>query len=434
MELKQTQQQELKMAPMLFEAISLLQYNQLDLNAYIKEKALENPLLEYQEAEAPPVRMLKSSGSVLSTTDVIENTLTETISFREDLKHQVRIFPLSEVNAKLVFELIDNLDEKGYWLEDEDEWAIEMGYPLEEVEASLEILRSLEPAGVGARNLQDCLFLQVERVNDPNQELIKCLISDYLELLAKEDWDTLSNELGVDTSLLKEAYATIKTLSPYPVNDRASEPTIYVAPDLLLEESDGRFYLKLVQGTLPKLTINKEYYNELLLATKETKQRSYVHKKFAEADWLLKGLAKREETLIKIAEALTDYHAQSFSKPPEKWHPLTLKEVAEEIGVHESTISRAIKDKYVKTPYGLLEMKRFFPKGIKQFGGRGFSALEIKGLIRQQVALEDPQSPLSDQALADWFRMEQGLVLSRRVVAKYRTEMGIASSMKRRKA
>ncbi|WEG13636.1 RNA polymerase factor sigma-54 [Pullulanibacillus sp. KACC 23026] len=434
MELKQTLQQQMKMAPMLFEAISLLQYNQVDLNAFLKEKTLENPLLDYQEADIYADSSFNKRGTGVSATDVLENTMTKAESFREDLKQQIRVHPLSELNQACAFNMVDNLNDKGYWVEDTKEWALTMGYPVEEVEASLRLLQSLEPAGVGATSLQHCLLLQAERLIEEEElsSIVQALIQDYLAFLADEDWEALSEQMGISIPILLEAYERIKQLSPYPITEMNPEPIQFIIPDLLLEEREGRFRLKVDLAVQPKLTINRDYYNQLLDATRETKERSYVHQKFSEAEWLLRGLNKREETLFRIAEALSRFHASSFAFPPEKWMPLTLKEIADQLDLHESTISRAVKGKYVRTPYGILELKRFFPKGVRPFGTHGLSSDHIKSLMRERIINEDPSNPLSDQVLANWFRTEHDLSLSRRVIAKYRTELGIESSMKRR--
>ncbi len=430
MELRQTQQQQLKMAPMLFEAISLLQFNQTDLVTFIKEKALENPLLEYRETNPP--QMKASRQSQHSTTDIIENTLSDSISFREELKQQVRLKSIPQPTQTCVCELIEDLDERGYWLENTAEWANERGYAFDEVEKALAVLHTLEPAGLGARNLQDCLMLQVERMEGLDHALFHALIMDHLELLAAESWKMLIEETGVGLECLQEAYAQIKSLTPYPVQEMEPTPISYIIPDLLLEEDHGRFVLKLDPSVLPKLSVNTSYYNELRDATKGTEARSYVREKWSEADWLLRGLAKREETLSLIAQVLTSWHGVSLSHPPDKWLPLHLKEVAEELGVHESTVSRAVKEKYVRTPYGLLELKQFFPKGMKQIGGKSMSIGQIKKTVADEITKEDPKHPLSDQDLAIWFQEVHGLHLSRRVIAKYRSELNIPSSMKRK--
>jgi RNA polymerase sigma-54 factor len=428
-ELKQTQQQQLKMAPMLLEAISLLQFNQLDLRSYLKEKALENPLIDYIEPEVRPVRL--SQGGMASTTDIIENTLTPSISFREDLKQQVRLLSKKGQDLNILMAIIDDLDDKGYWLEDTKEWAEAMDYPHEAVNEALTQIRQLEPAGVGALNVQDCLLLQVEGFDHGYQEILTKLIQDYLEQVAEEDWEWLSEQLEVTEEDVLKAYNQLKELTPYPVRGYDHEPVNYVVPDLTLDSDRGFYFLRLEQQSLPKLSINQSYFKELLgLGT--AKDQSYVQKKYAEAEWLIKGLARREETLYKIAEVITLTHGEYLATPPKNWGPLTLREVASEVGIHESTVSRAIKDKFVKTPYGLLPLKAFFPKGIKRGTKQGYSVQQIKTLLLEQIQQEDKSHPLSDQALAEWFLEEKGVRLSRRVIAKYRMEIKIESSMKRK--
>jgi RNA polymerase sigma-54 factor len=428
-ELKQTQQQQLKMAPMLLEAISLLQFNQLDLRSYLKEKALENPLIDYFEPEVRPVRL--SPRGTASTTDIIENTLTPSISFREDLKQQVRLLSEKGRDLNLLMAIIDDLDDKGYWLEDTEEWAGVMDYPLAAVHDTLAQIRELEPAGVGAINVQDCLLLQVERFDHGHQELLKKLIQDYLEYVAEEDWEWLSDQLEVTEEELLEAYNQLKELTPYPVRGFEQEPVNYVVPDLTLDSDNGIYFLRLEQQSLPKLSINQSYYKELLgLGT--AKDHTYVQRKYAEADWLIKGLARREETLYKIAEVITLTHGKNLASSPQSWGPLTLREVASEVGIHESTVSRAIKDKFVKTPYGLLPLKAFFPKGMKRGTKQGYSVDQIKTMLLEKIQQEDKSHPLSDQELAEWFLQEKGVRLSRRVMAKYRMELKIESSLKRK--
>lgn len=429
MELKQTQQQQLKMAPMLLEAISLLQFNQLDLRSYLKEKALENPLIDYVEPDVRPMRV--SPSGMTSTTDIIENTLTPSISFREDLKQQVRLLPGKGHDLPLLVSIIDDLDDKGYWVEDTEEWADAMGYSLDAVEDGLAVIRALEPAGVGAFNVQDCLLLQVDRFDGGHKVLLKTLIEDYLEQVAEEDWQGLSEQLDVTEEALFEAYGQLKELTPYPVRGIDPEPVNYVVPDLTLESENGMYFLKLEQHSLPKLSINQSYYKELL-GIGTAKDQTYVQRKYAEAEWLIKGLARREETLFKIAEVITFTHGKHLGSSPKNWGPLTLREVAAELGVHESTVSRAIKDKFVKTPYGLLPLKAFFPKSLKRGVEQGYSVPQIKTMLFEQIQQEDKGQPLSDQTLAVWFFEEKGIRLSRRVIAKYRAEMNIASSMKRK--
>lgn len=428
--LVQKQSLKLKMAPALYQSVTLLQFNNEELSQYIHEKALENPLLHVEESGFQTDYLSYPAGDgIKSTTDVIEETIAGTSDFRELLHQDLHQLRLSKKSMAAADALIDCLNDNGYLDENPEDLLSRFELDLPEVEEALALVQSLEPAGVGARSLPECLLLQLRR-KTPRLPLAESILSDYCDCFLTGDWAGLAEILGTTEESVLDAVAAIRSLAPVPVNTIQAEKPHYVVPDVTIAERDGGLVCELEDGFLPKITIDRQDYQQYLKTADEETKR-YLREKIEEADWLLAGVSRRKQTIMSLAEMLADKQKLYFmTGENDQLQPFTMKNAAEKLSVHESTVSRAVANKYVQTPYGLFPLKKFFVRGLKTDKG-GASVFHIQSRIRHLIDREDRRSPLSDQRLAGLLA-EEGLHCSRRAVTKYRRACGIGSTVQRR--
>lgn len=434
--ISQTQTLKLNMTPALYQAISLLQYNNLDLSNFIRRQALENPLLQVEEPayasgfSAGAAGRSAPDGSSKSRTDIIEQTLAAEINFRDQLHIDLHHLTLGKEIMRAADWLIDSLNDRGYLEDRLEEVTADFDLDEDDRERVLKAVQSLDPPGVGARSLQECLRLQLERA--PERDWIaETIAADYIDCFLTEDWETIAEALDVDERDVRVAVERIRALDPVPVDVTKSEAALqYVVPDIRIAKSEIGFQCLLEDQLLPKVTINEEDY-ERYLQTSDSETKRYIRKKMNEAKWLLTGVSKRKQMLMKIAGIIIDKQNKFLnSGKKETLEPMTMKMAAEWLSVHESTVSRAVTNKYVQTPVGLLAFKDFFAKGLKTEDG-SVSVYQVKSLIKSIISNENKKKPLSDQNIV-FLLKDKGVECSRRVVSKYRKECGIASSSGRK--
>lgn len=427
--LVQKQSLKLKMTPALYQSVTLLQFNNEELSQYIHEKALENPLLHVEESDFRNDYSYSSGGGIKSTTDVIEETIEETSDFRELLHRDLHQLPLNGKRLKAADLLIDCLHDSGYLDWDPADLPGRFELDPAEIQEALAMVQSLDPAGIGARTLPECLLLQLKR-RKPRMPLAETIISDHCDCFLTGDWIGLSEILETTQEAVGAAVKLIRTLNPVPVAAIQEEQPHYIAPDVTIARNENGLSCELEDRYLPKITINRQDYDNYLQEADSGTKR-YLREKMDEADWLLAGVSRRRRTIMSLAEMLAEHQNQYFmTGKTEYLKPFTMKNAAEGLSVHESTISRAVAGKYVQTPYGLFPLKKFFVRGVKTENG-GASVFQIQSRIRHWIDQEDKNSPLSDQRLAGLLS-EEGLFCSRRAVAKYRSACGIGSTVRRR--
>jgi len=445
--LQMQQSQRLVMTPELRQAIAVLQLPVAELGDFIEEEVLENPCLEAEpkeDAEEPaPTDTRKlldylghdyaGAGSHGDSEDELGfEAFTPTIpTLQEHLTAQLLLTGLDPAHRRIGEFLIDSLDDHGYLTISLAEVAEKLVATEAQVEQVLQVIQGFDPAGVGARSLQECLLLQWETVDDGNP-LVPALIERHLDDLGEGRITRIAEELGVTPGDIQAAADMVRTLDPKP-GRRFGRPneTRYVVPDVVIERVGPDYVVLVNEAPVPKLMVSHQY-RQMLSGAMESEARKYVEQKIHSALWLIKAIEQRRMTLYKVTSALVDFQRAFFDRGIRYLRPLTLRDVAEVVGVHESTVSRATSGKYVQTPLGTFELKFFFSSGVDNARGEGVASESVKRMIADLIAKEDSGEPLSDQALTDMLN-RQGVNISRRTVAKYREEMGVSSSSKRKR-
>ncbi|HYF90977.1 MAG TPA: RNA polymerase factor sigma-54 [Symbiobacteriaceae bacterium] len=445
--LQMQQTQKLVMTPELRQAIAVLQLPVTELTDFIEQELLENPCLEAEpkeeaeEAAAPPEtrQLLDYLGSDYGNGGAADNdeemgfeAFTATVpTLQEHLMAQLYMAGLDGCGRRIGEFLIDSLNDHGYLTISTAEAAEKLGVSEDRVERVLLLIQGFDPPGVGARTLRECLLLQWATVDDGNP-LVPVLIENHLDDLGEGRITRIAEELGVTPPEVQGAADMIRTLDPKP-GRRFGSPneTRYVVPDAAIERV-GRDYVVLVnESPIPKLLVSN-HYRQMLSGQVDSDARKFVEQKIHAALWLIKAIEQRRMTLYKVVETIVKFQRDFFDRGIRYLRPLTLRDVADVIGVHESTVSRATAGKYVQTPLGTFELKFFFTSGVDNARGEGVAAESVKRMIADLIAKEDSSDPLSDQALTDTLN-KQGVNISRRTVAKYREEMGVPSSSKRKR-
>ncbi len=473
--------QQLTLTPQLQLAIRLLQLSQLELEAELRQLAESNPLLEfadesedevaadeaapeadYVQAPGPaeaaadrdvdggdtadwaddgggsvetPIDFSNGSGATRGDEDFESQNVTPE-SLQQHLLWQLNLAGFNPRQTAIATVLIDALNADGY-LADGIE-AVRAALPanlaadLDEIEAVRRRLQGFDPLGVASLDLRDCLRSQLEQFDaaTPQRELALAIVDGELELLARNDIGKLARKLRASEDEVAAAAALIRSLDPRPGAALDTTPVEYVAPDVYAVKDGGRWQVRLNPDAQPRLGLNQHYCN--LIARARGDDASWMKGQLQEARWLLKSLESRAETLLKVAGAIVRRQSAFLDYGPEAMHPLVLREVAEEVGMHESTISRVTTRKYLHTPRGTFELKYFFSSGVSTEDGGSASATAIQAMLRKLIEAEDPRKPLSDQALAEELK-GKGIQVARRTVAKYREGLRIPSSSERQR-
>lgn len=447
------QSQKLIMTPELKQAITVLTLPALELTNYIQQQLEENPVLELPEglveADLPQtddsstdLKELFADSSDLGLGSGISREKRETVfepvavqhsSLQDYLKFQLHIIKLTPWQSEIGDYIIDNINHEGYLTVSLTEIAEAIHADESEINDLLSIIKTFDPSGVGASNLSECLKLQLDP-SDARYSLLLEMVEGHLDDIASNRLALVAKELKLSIKETQELVSAIKTLDPKPGLQYAQENAVeYILPDVVIERV-GKEYVVLVNDTsVPRLNINS-YYRNLVRSDLQVDEsvRKFVEGKLNSAVWLIKSIEQRRFTLYKVAAAVVEYQKEFLDKGIEFLVPLTLKEVAEKVGVHESTVSRAISNKYVQTPRGTFSWKFFFANGIVTSEGDSASANWVKKMIQDFVSGENINQPLSDQKLTDLLQ-EKGINISRRTVAKYREDLNIPSSSKRKR-
>ncbi|WP_018508532.1 RNA polymerase factor sigma-54 [Thiobacillus thioparus] len=465
--------QHLTLTPQLQQSIRLLQLSTLELNQELEQMLQDNPLLEREEedeasyttaevpahtaeaeaqstetalpdhAESEPVTALDDSDwndySVASGDDEDNDYTQGSISgatLREHLLNQLIVSPLTLRDRTLVAALIDDLDDSGFLTQPLEDITASLQTELEELEpeeldTALKHLQNMDPTGVGARNLAECLTLQLRALppDTPARDAAMRLTTHYLDLLAARDVGKLKKMLGIDDAALRTARALILSLNPRPGAAFGADDTHYVIPDVYVRKVKGMWIASLNADAMPKLRVNRVYAD--ILARHRESGGSQLASQLQEARWLIKNVQQRFDTILRVSQAIVDRQKQFFEHGEVAMRPLVLREIADAVELHESTISRVTTQKYMMTPRGLYELKYFFGSHVSTDSGGACSSTAIRALIKQLVAAESTKKPLSDGQLAEVLG-QQGIVVARRTVAKYRESLQIPPANMRR--
>lgn len=428
--LLQEQSLRLAMTQELRQAITMLQYNVQELSEFLYEQSLENPLIELGGFER---EKKKSSNNSKSTSKQVENQMeiysVDSTTIQQHLLNQIQYYKIEEEERKVASFIIMNMDGNGYLQETNEELANLLSAPLHVVDRSVELVQSLEPAGVGAHNIQECLTLQLKRLQRRNG-LAEEVVEDHFAYFVKKDWRKLVQVLKCSNEELQDAVNCITSLQPKPGLAFSSDKPLYIVPDMAVKKDGDRLVLQMNERNMPRIEIHSEY--SALLNNSESEVASYVSEKYQHVQWIMRSLKQRKQTLLQVMTIIMEKQRDFFWKGPEYLKPLALKEVAEELSVHESTISRATRNKYVQTPHGLFEMKSFFSNAVSTTEDEAVSTKRVKQFIQTLVEAENKKKPLSDQKISKLLEEEHEIVISRRTVAKYREQMHIPASSLRK--
>ncbi|MGF6953981.1 RNA polymerase sigma-54 factor [Neobacillus sp. B4I6] len=430
------QQQTLKLAMTqeLSQAIALLQYSAHELTAFLEDKALENPLLQVENGNIKPMNPLIDRNRrkhQKAEKDWIDQIADKPFSLEDYLLSQLKITNLSVEQLSVIRHLIQNLDENGYFLGDLSEIAQNLRVMEDSVEECLAIIQTLEPAGIGARNLQECLLMQIYYLN-PDNELAQNIIGDHFIPFAEKKWKKIAKELKVTLKDIQDVYDQIQTLNPKPGAILGKEATTYIIPDAIVEQSSEGLTVRMSDESLPRISLNEQYYHKF--KDQDQQVSRFLQDKLQDYQWIQKSIEQRKETLTRVVAKIIEKQASFFQKGSQYLVPMTMKEVAGELDIHESTVSRAVREKYVQTPIGTFALKTFFTSTIQTVSDdENTSSTQVKKKIATLIEKENKQKPLSDQEIVEHLKIEEGMVVSRRTIAKYRDQLGIPSSSKRKR-
>jgi RNA polymerase sigma-54 factor len=436
----QNQQLKLQMTQQLSQAITILQYSTMELNAYLEAKQLENPLIQLEPPKQDPLHQRephtfkRNAGNHENTVDWYEYVSLPKRSLADALSVQINLKSLTSSGRKIMDELIYSLDDNGYLRIDEESFVQKHGLEMAQLENYISRLQELEPAGIGARSLKECIALQLQR-KATVPPLVTMIVDNHFQAFAEKKWKAIARDLSVELKDIQQAADYIQHCNPRPGSKYSQHIAEYIIPELVVKVIDGHTVaVSLYDGTTINVTYNEEY-TDFLKYHPDKEVQSYLQEKEQDFQWLLQSLRQRKQTILKVGKMLAEKQKAFFLKGPSAIQPLTLRQVADEIDVHESTISRAVKGKYMQTPYGIFELKYFFTSAIKSVkldDSETASATSVKNELQRLIDEEDKKKPLSDQKIVNLL-LDKGYDVSRRTIAKYRDQLGIASSMMRKR-
>jgi len=354
------------------------------------------------------------------------DSLVAATSLQEMLIEQVRESGLAEDLKPVAEMLIGNIDDYGYLKATVDELTVSTGLPLEKIQEVLKVIQSFDPPGVGARDLRECLMLQLERSGQQGT-LEYRIVSEFMEALGKRRIPEIARGTGQDVDEVQEALERIARLEPRPGRAFLPDNDTYILPEVFVHRSDGDFVVTTNNEHIPHLRISNTYKDLMAQGENSAEVRNYIREKIRAGKFLIKSLHQRQQTILNIAREIVQRQRDFMEKGVAFLKPLTMVQVAEVVGVHETTVSRAVSGKYMQTPQGIFEMKYFFTAGIQTATGDGMSNTSVKDMIADIFEQEDTGKPLSDQEVVRMLK-EKGIVIARRTVAKYRTELNILPS------
>lgn len=476
--------QQLVITPQLQQAIKLLQLSRLELENLIQHELLENPILEEQPEEpskeeeeisvTEPMALLHEpqdkdqkaeevgtkSGELKEPTNFdwenyidsynsadsgggssgqefnnepppYENVGPSSASLQDHLLWQLHMADIPEDEVSIAEELIGSVDDEGYVKSELSEIAKKMGVSEFQIETTLLRLQEFDPPGVASRNLKECLKIQIRPLDQRDRILLEPLIDHHLEDLERKNYPVIMKDLKISMERLRELAHIISTLEPKPGRPFGGERPQYIVPDVFVEKVGKDYIVYLNDDGLPKLQISNFYRNSLYQKEMGSQAKEYIQDKLRSALWLIRSIHQRQRTLYRVTSSIVKFQKEFLENGVAHLKPMVLRDIAEDINMHESTISRVTTNKYVQTPRGLFELKFFFNARVPAGNGDGITSEAIKQEIRKLVTGEDPKKPLSDQLITDMLN-RNNIQIARRTVAKYREIMGIMPASRRR--
>jgi RNA polymerase sigma-54 factor len=461
-----TLSQRLAMTPSLLQKIELLTLNQLELSELMTQELVKNPFLEevadgadpesargetpaeepekekaenpdedfdyeyfFQEYLSTPYRNREYEAP--DDRPTFEMFLSASTSLSDHLTWQLNLSELMPEIKSIAEYLIGNINEDGYLMTSVEEAAASLRVATEAVEQALAAVQSFDPLGVGARDLQESLLIQL-RAHGLGGTLAESLVSEYLPLLEKKKYKEIAKALGCELKDIGQALEVIRRLSPNPGQQYNSREPVYIRPDVYIYKISGEYQIVLNDEGLPQLRLNRAYRRLLLKGDNVPKDtKSFVKERFRSALELIRSIDQRQQTIFRVCRAIIERQREFLERGRMYLKPMLIKDIAGELGVHPSTISRVVANKYAHTPQGLIELRKFFTVGVEGADGENVSTVHVKEKIRKIIEVEDNQKPLSDQRISK-ILSQQGIQITRRTVAKYRDQMSIPGSRERK--
>lgn len=457
LELKQTQKLSPVLTQQLQQAIRLLQLSKLELVEAIEQEVKENPILEVGEEETSREEAQRSEREQEETREEkqemeellerfspseefipredkdapdYENMVRKTYNLRDHLRWQVGLSEF-DPRERLVAEwIIENIDDNGYLICSLEEISKDSGFSVEELEPVLKKAQKLEPTGVGARDLKECILLQYDAAGEKDP-VLESIIVDHFDLFQHNNLKGILKATGHSLERVKEAFEKIKSFDPKPGRNFSDELISYIVPDIYVVKTEDGFDIALNNDDIPELRMSR-YYLELVTNKKvggDTKK--YIKNKMKQAEWFIKSIQQRQRTLYLVAQSIVNFQREFFENGLRSLRPLILKDVAQDVGVHESTVSRITTSKYMSTPHGVYELKFFFPTSINKGEGDPLSTNVVMDFIMEFIKKEDKRKPMTDDEIAHILKSRHDINIARRTVAKYREILNIRSSRER---
>lgn len=457
------------MTPSLLQKIELLTLNQLELSELMTQELIKNPFLDevpeagdqegsrdgQAEAESAEKKEKDDSfddfdyeyffGEYLAPSyqpreyeapedrPTFEIFLSSTSSLIDHLNWQLNLLEIPEKTLRIADYIVGNINEDGYLQVSVEEIGESLGVEEEEVEKALESVQALDPLGVGARDLQECLLLQIRGVG-LEDTLAERLVEDYLPLLEKKKYKDIARLAGCELTDIGEALKELRRLSPKPGQQYNSKEPVYIRPDVYIYKVDDEYQIMMNDEGLPQLRLNRTYRRLLLEGNNVSKDtKSYIKERFRSALELIRSIDQRQQTIYRVCRAIVERQGEFLEKGRLHLKPMLIKDIATELEVHPSTISRVVANKYSHTPQGVIELRKFFTVGVESSDGENVSTVHVKEKIRKIIEFEDTEKPLSDQRISKVLSSE-GIHITRRTVAKYRDQMRIPGSRERKAA
>jgi len=459
------------MTPQLQQAIKLLQLSRLELVETVQQALQENPLLEEAPMEEIPSEerdgdaLSPGTGEMPRTIKIDEKTLLKNAEWEDYLGYfssssksirekeipeesvnlesfcaskpsleshllwQLHLSTMTDKEIRIGEIIIKHINSSGYLDASLEEISRICDVEEREVERVLKKIQQFDPVGVGSRNLKECLIEQL-RFLGKDTPILTTIIEEYLEEIEGQNYKKIAEKLGISLEEVLEYVEIIKGLDPKPGNNFSEGETFYISPDAYVFKYDNDFVIVLNDDGFSNIRINDYYLN---LEKKSEKEKEYIEKKLRDALWLIRSIHQRQNTLYRVIESIVKFQREFFEKGVPYLRPLVLRDVADDIEVHESTVSRLTTNKYISTPHGIFELKYFFNSGLSREGGSDISAESVKHFIKQLISQEDPKKPLSDKKIAQILKERFKIQIARRTVAKYREALGIPSSSKRKR-
>ena len=457
--------QKLKMTPQLQQSIKLLTLPLMELEQVVRDELLENPVLEevqdtveeqsmeeISNQEEQPERhtwmeftstysvrgprqsQVKAGSGVFN----LENVVSTEQSLYDHLIWQIQMSGFTNQEKAHLNLLVDNLDENGYLKAPLEQIVGETGVGLPDLKKALGLLHTLDPNGVGARNLKECLLIQARQNQEDTKDLVS-LIENHLPDLEKNDFAAIAEKMGLEEEEVMDLYKIISAMEPKPGRRFTTQPVHYITPDVYVMKEDDEYRVSVNEEGLPHLRV-AHIYQEMLKSLESGKSipldstQRYLRHKMNSALWLIRSINQRQRTMFKVTSAIVKHQNDFFKKGPIGMKPLILKQIAEEVGVHESTVSRVTTNKYAYTPHGVYELKYFFNSGIETDAGEKISGEVVKLKILSYIKDEDKKDPVSDQEIMDRLGSDLGVHLARRTIAKYREAMSVLPASRRKES